>query len=223
MDTIKIIIDHREVNDVLKQTLLSNPSVRLEVKTLKTGDFRINDWLIVERKTFSDLVVSIKDGRIFQQASRLSSASIHTLIILEGTAQDIKSTGMKREAIQGALVCLALKFRIPVLRSLSPQETANLMLLTYHQLVEGDHNHKNRFHYRPGIHKKDTKLKQQIFILQGFPGIGPSKAKMLLDHFGSLNAIFSASIFQLKEVDGVGKYTAEQICSVLQEDMPEYQ
>ncbi len=223
METINIIMDHREINDTLKQTLLSNPAVRIEVKTLKTGDFRINDLLVVERKTFSDLVASIEDGRIFQQASRLSSASVQTLIILEGTANDVKSTAMKREAIQGALVSLALKFRIPVLRSLSPQETAKLMLLTYQQLVEGEYNRKNKFHYRPSAYKKDTKLKRQIFIMQGFPGIGPLKAKMLLDRFGSLNAIFSATISQLKEVDGVGKYTAEQICSVLKEDIQEYQ
>src|SRR5688572_11074251 len=41
--------------------------------------------------------------------------------------------------------------------------------------------------------------KRQMFILQGLPGIGPAKAKMLLDKFGTLNAIFSASISDLKE------------------------
>ena len=215
-------MDHREVNETLKQTLLCDPSVSLEISTLKTGDFQINDLLLIERKTFRDLVASIKDGRIFQQASRLSSASEHNLIILEGTSQDIKSTEMKREAIQGALICLSLKFRIPILRSLSPDETGKLMIRAWQQLADLK-NGKRHFPYRPASYKRNNKLKQQIFILQGLPGVGPAKAKMLLDKFGSLQAIFSASISELKKADGVGKYTAEQICSVLHEDRPLYQ
>ena len=74
-EVIKIIMDHREVNEVLRQTLLAEASVNLEVGTLKTGDFLMNDLLLIERKTFRDLVASIKDGRIFQQASRLTSAA----------------------------------------------------------------------------------------------------------------------------------------------------
>lgn len=211
--TIRIIMDHREVNETLKQTLLIEPSVRLEVSTLKTGDFLINDLLLVERKTFKDFVASIKDGRIFEQAARLSSGTKRNLIILEGTSQDIKSTEMKREAIQGALICLSMKFRIPVLRSVSPEETGKLMIAAYHQST----NCKRHLAYRPSPYKRNNKFKQQIFILQGLPSVGPAKAKMLLDKFGSLNAVFTASISDLREVVGVGKYTAERICSVLHE------
>ena len=48
-----------EVNETLRQTLLMEPSVKLEINTLKTGDFLINDLLLVERKTFRDFVASI--------------------------------------------------------------------------------------------------------------------------------------------------------------------
>jgi DNA excision repair protein ERCC-4 len=218
-EIIKIIMDHREVNPILKQALIRDPSVKLEISTLKTGDFLINGLLLIERKTFSDFVASIKDGRIFHQASRLSSASVNALIILEGTLQDVQSTNMKREAIQGVLACLSLKFRIPILRSMSADETSRLMLLAYKQLADSGHHHK-KIQYRPGGHKKETKQKQQIFILQGFPGIGPAKAKLLLDRFGSLKALFSASVLELTEVNGIGKYTAQQLYSTLGEERP---
>ena len=218
-DTIRIIMDHREVNETLRQTLLIEPAVRLEINTLKTGDFLINDLLLVERKTFKDFVASIKDGRIFKQAARLASDSNRSVIILEGTSQDIKSTEMKREAIQGALICLSMKFRIPVLRSLSPEETGKLMIAAYRQCTE----YKKQLLYRHSPYKINNKLKQQIFILQGLPGVGPARAKKLLDRFGSLNAVFTASICDLIEVDCVGKYTAERICSVLREDIQNYQ
>ena len=66
-------MDHREVNKDLRQTLLLDPTVHLEISALRTGDFLINDLLLVERKTFRDFVSSIKDGRIFNQAARLAS------------------------------------------------------------------------------------------------------------------------------------------------------
>jgi len=174
--------------------------------------------LLVERKTFKDFVSSIKDGRIFKQAARLASGSNPNLIILEGTSQDIKSTEMKREAIQGALICLSVKFRIPVLRSLSPEETGKLMIAADHHLT-GFNRH---FPYRPSPFKRNAKLKQQIFMLQGLPCVGSARARLLLDRFGSLNAIFNASISELKATKGIGKYTAERISSVLHEGIPRY-
>jgi ERCC4-type nuclease len=81
--TIRIMMAYREVNEDLRQTLLLDPSVHLEINALRTGDFLINDLLLVERKTFRDFVSSIKDGRIFKQAVRLASNSKPNLIILE--------------------------------------------------------------------------------------------------------------------------------------------
>ena len=208
--TIRIIMDPREVNETLRQTLLIDPSVKLEISTLKTGDFLINDLLLVERKTFRDFAASIKDGRIFKQATRLACGTNPTVLILEGTSQDIRSTEMKREAIQGALICLSVKFRIPVLRSLSPEETVKLMIAAYHQLT----NCKRHLPSRPSPFKRTNKFKQQIFVLQGLPGIGPARATKLLDKFGSVKAVFNASVSDLIKVDCVGKYIAERICSV---------
>lgn len=218
---INVIMDHREINENIKKALLREPDITLEICTLKTGDFFINNSLLIERKTFRDLVSSIKDGRIFRQASRLTSSANHTLIILEGTSQDMKTTTMKREAIQGALICLSVKFRIPVLRSISPEETVRLMINSYRQIANDDAPGKH-LPYRPVTSKRSNKLKQQVFILQGLPGIGPAKAKMLLDKFGTIQAIFSASISDLKEVEGVGKYTAEKIYSIVNDGFQPY-
>jgi ERCC4-type nuclease len=52
-------------------------------------------------------------------------------------------------------------------------------------------------------------------MLQGFPGIGPHLAKRLLNHFGSVAAVLSASSETLKGVKGVGRATAETIREVL--------
>ena len=47
-----------------------------------------------------------------------------------------------------------------------------------------------------------TKEEQMQFILEGFPNVGPAKAKRLLEKFGSLSRIFNATEDELKEVLG---------------------
>ncbi len=51
------------------------------------------------------------------------------------------------------------------------------MIAAYHQLT----TFNGHAPYRPSSFKRDGKLKQQVFILQGLPGVGPARAKLLLD------------------------------------------
>ena len=56
---------------------------------------------------------------------------------------------------------------------------------------------------------------RQLYVLQGFPGVGPYLAKRLLNHFGTVAAVLDASSEKLKGVKGVGRVTAETIREVL--------
>jgi excinuclease ABC subunit C len=47
--------------------------------------------------------------------------------------------------------------------------------------------------------------------IDGIPGIGPGKKKLLLEHFGSVDNIRSASVQALTEVKGINKKIAESI------------
>ncbi len=210
-----ILMDYREaMNRQLVTALRSHPRVELETATLKTGDFLIDNILLIERKTFTDFVLSIKDGRLFRQAVRLANAKKVATMILEGTSGDIKAIGMKREALQGALICLSLKFNLPVLRSMSPKETAWLIVAAAGQCTSTRRTEKHPFP-RPAPAKRTNIHQQQLFILQGFPGIGPKRAKLLLKTFGSLKAIFSADPSEFKKVGGIGNVTAEKIWEVI--------
>jgi DNA excision repair protein ERCC-4 len=212
---MNILIDHREAkNRKLVAAFHSYPDIHLEMVTLKTGDFLVDNQLLIERKTLIDFALSIKDGRLFRQAARLNAVKQNTTIILEGTSRELKKIGMKREALQGALICLLLRFNLPVLRSMSQEETAWLIIAAAGQCTTVKRFTKHQLP-RPAPTKRMNTDKHQLFILQGLPDIGPKKAQSLLKNFGSLKAVFSADPSEFKKVDGIGNMTAEKIWNII--------
>ncbi|MCZ6525024.1 MAG: hypothetical protein O6928_00460 [Gammaproteobacteria bacterium] len=108
---IEFVVDDREVRSGVLELLKSYEDVSVTVCRLAQGDYLIDDRLLVERKRLPDLVISIKDGRLFSQALRLLGTEQHPMMILEGTATDLAGSGMRREAIQGALVMVTIYIR----------------------------------------------------------------------------------------------------------------
>ena len=207
-----IVADDRESPGPVLAALRRRDCVRLRVALLPVGDYRVDDVLLFERKTLRDLVASIKDGRLFAQGLRLTEGPLRPALILEGRSQDLTNSGMRREAIQGALVTLTLFLGIPLLRSLNPEETVDLMLCAARQgraFASGALPRRGR---RPR-----GKACVQNHILQGLPGVGPARAKRLLDRFGSIEAVVVAPVDTLATVPGIGKQTATQIRWAVQE------
>ena len=211
---IQITIDDRERNLVILKSLREAENANVKIERLKAGDYLLNN-LIVERKTFPDFVDSIIDGRLFQQSIRLSYLHNPCLIILEGMFKDVFKTQMSREAILGALITLELIFKIPVLKAISTQESARIMIYAANQIYKHE---METWSYKRPVKKrisKSNKYRDQIQILQGFPLVGPVKAKRLLNEFGSVNSIFNASLDQLVKTKGIGKIQAEQIYKIV--------
>jgi ERCC4-type nuclease len=204
--TFSIVADDRESAGAVLAALQRRECVQLRLERLPVGDYRVDDALLFERKTLRDLVASIKDGRLFAQGLRLAEAPLRAALILEGRSQDLANSGMRRGAIQGALVTLALFLGIPLLRSMDPEETVSLMLFAARQgraFASGALPRKGR---RPR-----GKTRVQSHILQGLPRIGPERARRLLDRFGTVEAVIAAPADALAAVPGIGKDTATAI------------
>ena len=205
-ETITIIVDDREVPSGVLSVIEEMEDVTAEVKRMPLGDYVIDGRLLVERKTIQDLAISIKDGRLFGQACRLADSPLLTAIVLEGTGHDLKASGMRREAIQGALITLTLYLGIPLLRSRDLHETIRLLLYASRQgraVASGALPRKGR--------RYKGKRRVQAHILQGLPGVGPERAKRLLEQFGSVEAIVAARESELAAVQGIGQGTAQAI------------
>ncbi|MCC5788137.1 MAG: hypothetical protein JJT75_00755 [Opitutales bacterium] len=217
-ESLRIAIDDRERNQDLLDVLGAMDGLDLECLRLDIGDFRINDAVLIERKTAIDFAASLIDGRLFSQASRLVQSPLRPAYIIEGTAEDWKSLKIKRHALQGALISLMLVFDIPVLRSNDPEETARLVVYASQQFFRAQSD--------GWIPTRQIKAKrrstQQRRVLQSLPGIGPDRAKRLLEHFGSVRACLSANADELSTLPGFGPAIARKIVDTVEEEKTRY-
>lgn len=207
-----VIADYRERNSGIIEALRTADKVIVQIQTLESGDYLVDNRLLFERKTLSDFISAIKDGRIFRQGIRLASSSFKSVLILEGRYESILNTGMKREAIQGALITINLTFGIPIFRSIDPAESARLILYASRQVKSFTTDSIPRQSFRP-----KGKRAAQLHLLMGLPGVGPKRAQLLLSKFGSVEKALTASPDELIEVEGVGKKTVDTIRWIVSE------
>ena len=89
IEELRIIVDEREKKSGIPK-LLSSIGVKTEIKTLPIGDYIVAPETIVERKTISDLLSSIFDGRLFDQCSRLTEHYKYPILLVEGNMDEIE-------------------------------------------------------------------------------------------------------------------------------------
>lgn len=209
MHNIVIDIDYRERASGIIDTLQDREGVFVNTVCLENGDYKINnDWL-VERKTLTDLAASIIDGRLFRQLSQFCFP-YRKVLLIEGTAGMLCSSGIRRESIQGALVTVSLYFGIPVLRSMNQNETAELLIMMGRQWNKFRGGMDSSGMGSRPAQSKDP-VRKKLNMLQCLPGVGLLKARALLQKFGSIEAVLLSTVEELAQTSGVGKKTAQGI------------
>jgi DNA excision repair protein ERCC-4 len=205
---VKIRVDFREKASGIIE-LLQVAEVTLEIGQVRYGDYIINETITIERKTARDFLISIIDGRLFNQLSNLKKNCINPLLLIEGNPfeTDLQFDPL---AIKGALLSTQAIWYIPIVSSESIQETKNIFLMIGRQEESSSDVVPLRGGYRPKRLKS-----RQLYILQGLPQVGPTVARRLLDHFGSVSKMMQASIEELMRAEGIGKASAKKIRDVL--------
>jgi DNA excision repair protein ERCC-4 len=179
------------------------------------GDFIVEDRFMVERKTLPDFAASVIDARLFRQASALVQGAGRGILILEGTSANLGDVKVSRESLQGALIAVSVFYGLAGLRAKDAAETARLLVFVAGQAQRFARGALSR----PGSRPKGKRARQ-LFVLQGLPGIGPARAARLLDRFGSIQGVTTASVDDLAAVDGIGESTATRLRWVLEETSP---
>jgi DNA excision repair protein ERCC-4 len=189
-----ILYDHREERCGIPRALRA-AGITATAAQLPAGDYVLSDSVVVERKTGADLAASIKDRRLFEQVDRLAGAYDAVVLIIEGEPIHIAQASWK-----GALARVLLS-GAAVIATADPTDTVEwLMRLQRLQTrAPSDARGRPRVRRPTGDH---AHVAQDV--LTCLPGISTVGARRLLEHFGSLPAIFNATADELREVSGIG-------------------
>jgi len=200
----------------------------------------------VERVTNTGLLADMESGRAVDKLERMAGEYDIVILIIEGLiflgrdshalvqegGYSFKYYDLKGPFPEGAdlnislrrtrfhfhsiaefltSVCLRWVHRLEF--TLSPSETAYRLKELDDYFSKGHHPlHLTRA--RPFNMKREDNLHE--FLLTGLPGIGPERAKAIVEHFGKAPLAWTVSEKELSEVEGIGKTTARRLISVLQ-------
>jgi fanconi anemia group M protein len=200
-----IRVDSRERSSPVPALLATFPDVTLSFAALPSADYVLSDDVAVERKSASDFVASILDRRLFGQTTRMKVLFPRAMLIIEGDLSQVPHS-IDMEAIRGALAFLTVREGITVLQLSDATETAAMLRMMARHAQERMGQPVSLREPRPQIEELYAS-----YLVEGLPGIGPRRARMLLAHFGSPAAIMCATAEALAQVPGIGKKSAQRI------------
>ncbi|WP_262179161.1 DEAD/DEAH box helicase [Haloarcula laminariae] len=211
-DDIEIVADQRELDSTIARDLSTRDGVETRLETLAVGDYVLSDRVAVERKTVSDFLDTLTGGdrSMFEQVGDAARNYARPVVVIEG-GDLYGERNVHAKSINGALASLAVDFGASVLRTDDQDETADL-LETIATREQDDGDRTVSVH---GEKQAKTVAEQQEYVVASVAEVGPVTARSLLEQFGSVEAVMTATHDELLDVDGIGEVTAERIRSVV--------
>ena len=177
---------------------------------------------IFERKTGSDFLCSLAQGRLFPQLTTLLKCGFAPILLLEGDPLDVSHSQMRPESIRGALAYIAAVLRVPILPSNGPTDSAHLVYVVAKrcQVGTGHARTEQAAHGPPAGRRRATQSEQQMHILLALPGVGHVTARAVCARYRSLHDLLNADAAQLATVPGVGPLRAAALEQLLHVALP---
>lgn len=201
----QLLVDPSERQSALLGAVQRSGTFDVRIVRLTTGDYLIDNEVLIERKTVGDFAASLVDGRLFPQAARLAHSRYRSLLLIEGPPP-ASMPDVHPHALEGALVSLAAMWRLPVLHSRDPEHSFRILQFLADQAGRQPHRVLRRFDRKP-----KRLASRRLFLLQGLPGVGPALAHRLLCHFGSVERVLTVDAATLAKVRGIGVKKAARI------------
>jgi crossover junction endonuclease MUS81 len=240
----KIIVDSREKSlfGILKDRDLDIYDGKIEIskEQLDIGDIHLsfshndNNYLYVyERKTNSDLIASIKDGRYKEQKLRLIASGANSLnYIIEGDMITSLKNKNNQKITTGAYIHSMYRDKINVIFTADLEDTSTFLLLMASKIIDkpdnfissSDVNTHNYIDYCKIKTEKNKNIdKNTCYLLQlsQIPSISKEIAKNISNQYPSLVSLISAlnecedKIGLLMKIDKIGKTKASTIIEYL--------
>jgi Fanconi anemia group M protein len=214
-DGVEIVVDQRELDSTIARDLSKRESIETRLETLAVGDYVCSDRVAVERKTVPDFLDTLVGGdrSLFEQVTDLTRHYARPVLVIEGDGL-YAERNIHPQAIRGALASLAVDFGVSILQTSDEADTAE-MLATIATREQQDRDREVSVH---GGKSAKTLAEQQEYVVSSIADIGPVTARSLLEAFGSVEAVMTATREELREVDGVGEVTADRVRDVVASD-----
>ena len=203
---LHIQVDTREKGKIIKR-LEGLEGVTLEFTEMDLGDYLLPGDMIVERKSATDLILSVVDKSLWDKVAKLKSQHEHVVYIVEG---DLYTARFHQQAldVHRALSMMVVDHGVSILPSPDADNSGMLVYLLGMTALKGPDTGE-----RPG--KPNIRRDAQLYLLASLPNIDPDRAQSLLKHFGSARAVIQADADALSAVEGIDAATAERIVEVL--------
>lgn len=200
----RITIDDRETSSKVVE-VLSGLGAAIRLQRLAHGDYAIGDHILIERKTARDFVDTLINRDLLGQVKSMAETVPRPVLIIEGgdlyTQRDIHPN-----AIKGVLAAITIDMGVSLLFTRDEQDTAQMLFV----LAKREDSERGERKVHP--HKSHRSVREdQEYIISAFPEIGMRNARLLLAHFGSVQAIANAELLELTAIKGIGEKTAKKI------------
>src|SRR5437660_5907881 len=166
---IHIRIDTQEQRSGIPDLLAAMPQVHIEMTPLHVGDYDVggNPRRVFERKTSSDFLSSLAQGRLFAQLTELRKSRFAPILLLEGDPLGVSHSQMRPESIRGALAYIAVILHVPILPSSGPSDSARLVYAVAKrcQVGKGHGRVEQAAHGPPAGRRQAPQSEQQMHIM----------------------------------------------------------
>lgn len=173
---IKIDVRETALIAVLQKLMLaSSPSsnIELKVETLPLGDIIIGnetqDFLIIERKSLTDLLSSIKDGRYEEQSYRLNGLNHHNhniIYLIEGDVNKLNpfksNLHIEKQTLYSAMFSILYFKGFSVFRSINMDETATIILNMANKLAKSPVNRTAFYSVKTNNSVESPEIKEEM-------------------------------------------------------------
>jgi len=206
----RVVVDERERSSGVPD-LISKLDIRVYFSRLPVGDYVVSPEIAVERKSLSDLVSSVYDGRLFIQASEIASSFRKPYLLVEGDVREVSSLTRNLSSYYGALASVTLAYDLRLIHTANPGETAAAIAALVRQ--------SRARPLPPGAVSPPPKGKdepqQQLYLVSSLPGVGLKLARRMLARFGTPRKIMNLTESQLSMVPGLGPKRAAKLSHML--------
>lgn len=206
----RVIADEREKAGGVPAEL-SKLNVRVYFSRLPVADYVLSPEIAVERKSVSDLVMSVYDSRLFYQAARISASYAKPYLLIEGDSTEVEHLTKNLKSFYGAIANITLAYGLRVLYTANVKETA----IAIAELLS--HARAKPLSTVPSAIPPKAKdiLQQQLYLVSSMPGVGRKLAERLLMKYGTPRRVMSLTAGELALTRRIGWKRADKIKEML--------